>query len=96
MNICGYNVLPIVTDPLNLYKYGLVRHGSALVGCCNARRGLVRQGLTTADRELEIVLLRVLGTVGKGSTRRGEAGSGKVWRDEAVPGRAWQGTGNSR
>ena len=33
--------------------------------------------LVTADRELEIVLLRVLGTVGKGSARRGEAGSGK-------------------
>lgn len=46
----GYNVLPIVTDQLNLYKYGLVRHGSALVGCCNARRALVRQGLVTADR----------------------------------------------
>lgn len=96
MKVCGYNVLPIVTDQLNLYNvvrfgaersgsvgqggerrdrhrhgrelatvdrafsechfecfgwasHGLVRHGSALVGCCIARRGLVRQGLTTAD-----------------------------------------------
>ena len=49
MKVCGYNVLPIVTDQLNLYKYGLVRHGSALVGCCMERRALARQGLVTAD-----------------------------------------------
>ena len=44
MKVCGYNVLPIVTDCLNLYKYGLVRHGSALAGCCIPRRGLAGAG----------------------------------------------------
>jgi len=30
MKVCGYNVLPIVTDPLNLYN--VVRSGTASKG----------------------------------------------------------------
>jgi hypothetical protein len=47
MNICGYNVLPIVTDLLNLYKAWTVGTGRAGYGA--QRFGTATQGLTTAD-----------------------------------------------
>jgi hypothetical protein len=77
MKVCGYNVLPIVTDCLNLYKYGLVRHGSALAGCCIPRRGLAG-----ADNSRLNILTSVpssvrhgrasLGTVRRGGVRLGK------------------------
>lgn len=43
MKVCGYNVLPIVTDQLNLYKYGSARRGKARRG--QAGTGSLRQGV---------------------------------------------------
>jgi hypothetical protein len=80
MNYCGYNVLPIITDQLNLYNV----LWQCMAGRCGARSGMAR-----ADNSRLSILKSApssvrhgrasLGTVRRGGDRQGTARKGAAW-----------------
>ena len=66
MNYCGYNVLPIITDQLNLYNV----LWQCMAGRCGARSGMAR-----ADNSRLSILKSVPSSV---SARKGSAGNARA------------------
>jgi hypothetical protein len=80
MKVCGYNVLPIVTDCLNLYKAWTVGSGRAGYGA--QRLGTVGHGKARADNSRLSILKSAPSSVRHGRARIGTVRRGGARLDK--------------